>query len=391
MCSPLYYRAGDRPRLLIASDLLLQYSSQGVQMTEAIQFALHQRGFRAGRHAIAYQACDDSAPSFAADDARRCAPNARAYARDPSVVGVIGTFTSDCATRELPILNRAPGGPVAMISPSNTYIGLTRAGPGAAPGDPERYRSTGTRSYVRMIAPDDVQAAADAMLARRLGVRRAFVLTDDSIYGTGIAAAFRRAAARLGIRIAGTANWRHDQRLPERVRNARADGVFLAGNFDPARVPRLIQALRRALPADVKLLAPDGFLVEPWLVNFTGDAAEGMMISRAGLPLERLPTPGARFLARFRTVIGEQPDFYSVYAAQATNVLLNAIARSDGTRASVVRELFATRVDNGILGSFTITPQGDTTARDITVYRVAHAAFRFWDVIRPPADLLRAH
>jgi DNA-binding SARP family transcriptional activator len=56
MCSPLYYRAGDRPRLLIASDLLLQYSPQGVQMTEAIQFALHQRGFRAGGHSIALAA-----------------------------------------------------------------------------------------------------------------------------------------------------------------------------------------------------------------------------------------------------------------------------------------------------------------------------------------------
>jgi hypothetical protein len=56
-----------------------------------------------------------------------------------------------------------------------------------------------------------------------------------------------------------------------------------------------------------------------------------------------------------------------------------------------VRELFATHVHHGILGSFTITPQGDTSARDITIYRVAHAAFRFWDVIRPRADLLGAH
>ena len=387
MCSPIYYRAGDRPRVLITSDLPLQYTPLGVQLTEAIQFALHQRGFRAGRYAIAYQACDDSAaPSL---ETGRCAPNARAYARDPSVIGVIGTFNSDCAKLELPILNRAHRGPVAMISPSNTYTGLTRAGPGAASGEPARYIPTGERSYVRIIAPDDVQGAADAVIARRLRVRRAYVLTDGTIYGTGIAAAFRRAAARLGIRVPATANWNRDRAVPERIRTARADGVFLAGNLDPRTVKPLITELRRRLPNSTKLLAPDGFAV-PSQIPSLGEAAEGMTISRAGLALERLPAPGARFLARFGTAIAQQPDAYSVYAAQAADVLLDAIARSDGTRASVVRELFATRIHNGIVGNFAITPQGDTSARTITFYRVAHAALRPWQVITPPANLLRA-
>jgi hypothetical protein len=36
-------------------------------------------------------------------------------------------------------------------------------------------------------------------------------------------------------------------------------------------------------------------------------------------------------------------------------VLLDAIARSDGTRASVVGEPFVTKVENGIVGRFTST------------------------------------
>jgi ABC-type branched-subunit amino acid transport system substrate-binding protein len=129
----------------------------------------------------------------------------------------------------------------------------------------------------------------------------------------------------------------------------------------------------------------------PWLVKFTGEAAEGMTISRAGLPLDRLPAAGASFVARFRAAIGEQPDPDSVYAAQAADVLLNAIARSNGTRASVARELFTTRVHNGIIGSFTITREGDTTARTITIYRVTHGAVRTWQVITPPANLIGTH
>src|SRR5919108_2868571 len=193
---------GERgPRLLSASDLPLQGDSgpNGLQINAAIELRLRERGFRAGPFPIAFQACDDSTPTTVTTDERRCKANALAYADDPSVVAVIGTFTSTCATSEVPILNRAPAGPLAMISPSNTYTGLTRAGPGAARGDPGRYAPTGQRSYVRIVAPDDVQGAADALLAQRLGVRRAYVVSDASLYGRGVAAAFRRAAARLGI------------------------------------------------------------------------------------------------------------------------------------------------------------------------------------------------
>jgi ABC-type branched-subunit amino acid transport system substrate-binding protein len=47
---------------------------------------------------------------------------------------------------------------------------------------------------------------------------------------------------------------------------------------------------------------------------------------------------------------------------QATAVLLEAIAASDGTRASVTTNLFRTRVSNGMLGSFEFDENGDTTA-----------------------------
>jgi branched-chain amino acid transport system substrate-binding protein len=304
------------------------------------------------------------------------------------VIAVIGPFQSECAVAELATLNRARGGPVPMISPSNTYPGLTRGGPAAAPGEPGRYMPTGKRSYVRIVAPDDVQGAANALLARNLGIRRAFVLTDGAVYGAGIAAAFRTAAVRLGIRVPRPANWRTDRTLPRRLRASRADGVFLAGNLDPPSA-RMIATLRPRLPTGTKLLAPDAFAV-PWLIPLLRGAAEGMTISRAGPPLERLPARGAKFVARFRSVIGQPPEPYSVYAAQAADVLLDAIARSDGTRASVTRELFATRVRNGILGDFSITPQGDTTARAITIYRVSHAQLRPWRVITPPAELIRA-
>jgi ABC-type branched-subunit amino acid transport system substrate-binding protein len=80
---------------------------------------------------------------------------------------------------------------------------------------------------------------------------------------------------------------------------------------------------------------------------------------------------------------------YSITAAQATQVLLDAIAASDGTRASVTRNLFRTRVTNGILGDFEIDENGDTTAGGVTMYRIENGEPRVVDVVTPPRSLVR--
>jgi branched-chain amino acid transport system substrate-binding protein len=382
-CSPLYYRPSDRPRLLVASDLPLQGDSgpDGLQMNAAVLLALRDRGFHAGRYPVAFQACDDSTPATVTTDKHRCEANARAYARDVSVVGVIGTFTSTCATYELPILNRAR---VAMVSPSNTYVGLTHGGPGAAPGDPGRYAPTGRRSYARVVAPDDVQGAADALLAHDLRVRRVFVVSDGTPYGRGIAAAFRRAAGRLGIGIAGSARW--DRTLPHALRPRHADAAFLGG-YPASGGDDAVIALRRRLPVSAPVIVPDGFFDAANLAHI-GQSAEGMLISIAGPPLDALGSSGQRFTSRLAAAIGTRPYTYSVYAAQAAELLLDAIARSDGTRASVVRKVLSAHVDDGILGSFAITPTGDTTSRVVAIYRVSHGRPTVWRTIEPPASLV---
>jgi ABC-type branched-subunit amino acid transport system substrate-binding protein len=50
--------------------------------------------------------------------------------------------------------------------------------------------------------------------------------------------------------------------------------------------------------------------------------------------------------------------------------VLRAIARSDGTRASVLAELQATRVKDGILGTFRFDPNGDMTPGWVPILRI---------------------
>ena len=369
-CSGVEFEGRGRPRFVIASDFPLQHGGgpfPALQYSDAVRFALAQRGFMAGSYSVGYQSCDDSSfqkTPYSYTEAT-CRRNARAYAGAPAVVGVVGPFDSPCAAVQIPVLNRAAHGPLVAISGSTTLVGLTHRGPGAARGEPERYYPTGIRSFARVVAADDVQGAADTMMAKELGVKRLFVLDDDEAYGRAIAAMVREAATELELEIAGAGQWdyrdRRFTRLAKRIQRSGADGVFLGG-IVTARGPALIRDLRAVLGDDILILAPDGFSDFRTLTQVAGAAAEDVVVSVPGVPAERIRGSGRRFVEEFEEAIGGKATPYSITAAQATQVLLDAIAASDGTRASVTRNLFQTRVEDGILGDFELDTNGDTTA-----------------------------
>ena len=67
---------------------------------------------------------------------------------------------------------------------------------------------------------------------------------------------------------------------------------------------------------------------------------------------------------------GAGPDFAAAYGAQAAEIMLDAIARSDGTRASVTREVLRTRVEDGILGDIRFDRNGDLVNAPFTFFRI---------------------
>ena len=180
VCEPPVAGKRGRADFLITSDLPLQggFRASATQMAHAIAFVLRERDFRAGRYRVAYQSCDDSLARTGLYDEAKCASNARAYGENPDVIGVVGTYNSACAVAVIPELNRAPNGPLAMVSPLNDFVGLTRQGPGVDPSLPAALYPTGVRSYARVYPTDDLGGAALALLARDRGRTRVFVLDD---------------------------------------------------------------------------------------------------------------------------------------------------------------------------------------------------------------------
>ena len=147
-------------------------------------------------------------------DPRRCAANANAYAHDTSLVALIGPFSSFCAEAALRTLNLAEGGPVPVISPSSTDAGLTRSDglPVAAGGDrgePGFYYPTGVRNFVRLQAVDALEGTALAVLAKRLGLKRVYVVLEQGTFFEGQATEpFKRGAKALGVGLAGESSFK---------------------------------------------------------------------------------------------------------------------------------------------------------------------------------------
>ena len=379
---------------LLASDLPLQGAgrTQTIEMTKAIAFILAGAGWKAGNTTLAYQSCDDSTAQAGKWDSGKCSTNANAYAQNSSVIGVIGTFNSGCAEIEIPINNRAPNGPLAQISPANTYVGLTHGGPGTAAGEPNKYYPTGKRNYARVVAADDFQGAADATLAKQLGIKKLFILNDKEAYGLGVATNTKNAAKKLGISIVGFTAWDGKASSYEatalKIKKSGAQGVFLGGLICE-NGGKLIKDLRAGAP-NVKILAPDGFTPISADVQQSSGKAEGMTVSVAGLPNDKLPPAGQAFVSAFAKANGgKQPDPYSVYAAAATQVFLEAIGKSDGSRASVTDEMFKVKTST-VLGNIAFNANGDVTSNPVTIYLIKGGKSTTRNVIVPANSLVAA-
>jgi branched-chain amino acid transport system substrate-binding protein len=380
-CGPVVYKGSGSPDFIVASDLPLQGAirAQTVQISRAMLWALANQGWKAGSYKIGYQSCDDSTAQTGGWDTAKCATNARLYASNKSVIGVVGTFNSGCAKIIVPILNRAHLG---MVSPANTNPGLTKKWD---PGEPNKYYPTGTRNYARVVATDDIQGPADAMWTKSLGIKKVFVLNDKQTYGFGVATTYRTAAKKLGLNVVGFQGWDAKQSSYEALANSikasGAQAVFLGG-IACNNGAKLMQDIKAVNPG-IKLQMPDGFS-DP---AANGAVGNGAYISVAGMPPSGLTGAGATFVKSFGKQVGTTPNPYAAYGAQAMLVVLQAVAKGGGDRAKTTSGLFGLNITNGILGNFTINAAGDTNLTPITIYKQAGKKLNPVKTLVPTASL----
>ena len=368
--------------LVISTDLPLQGASASTSdsTNKMIQLYLDQVGGKAGKYSVTLKTYDDSTAAKGAWDDAACAKNATDHVANTNEVAVMGTYNSGCAKIEVPTLNNDSSGPMLMISHANTNPGLTKKWD---TGEPEKYFPTGVRNYARVITTDDYQGQGAAAFAfNDLKTKKAFVLNDNQVYGLGVAKAFADSAKKLGIEIVGEQAWDAKQpnytALYQGVKASGADLVYLGGIYDNNGGQLIKDKVAVLGPNDgaVKLFAPDGFTGYPDMVKLPESA--GMYLTFAGLTQDQLVKAGGagvKLFEAYKAKYGKDPDgSYPLYGVAAVQVILAAIAASDGTRKGVNAAVLSGSgitipADQSVTGKeIKIDPAtGDTSARDLTI------------------------
>jgi branched-chain amino acid transport system substrate-binding protein len=372
--------------LVISSDLPLQGSAfdSNDSTNKAIELYLKSIGYKAGKYTVSFKKYDNATAAAGSWDAAKCAANAQAHVANKAEVAVMGTYNSGCAKIIVPVLNQDPKGPMLMVSDANTNPGLTKAW---NPGEPDVYYPNGVRNYARVCTTDDNQGSAAAQFSKSIGIKSVYVLNDTQTYGQGVAQAFTTEAKKLGLNVLSSGatgeGWDAKQSdytaLFTKIAALNPDMVYVGGIFDN-NGGQLVKDKVKVLGDNtkVKMMGPDGFTGYPDLNKMP--EAQGMYLSFAGLSTDLLLAndpkgAGATFVKSYKKAYGKDPvGSYPIYGVAAVQVILAAIAKSDGTRKGVNNAVFSGAgisipAKQSVLGKELriSTLSGDTLAKDITI------------------------
>ncbi len=360
------------------SSLPLQGAStaQTNPLVNGIKLALDQAGGKAGQWTVNYQSLDDSTAAAGKWDPGQTAANARKAATDPKAVYYIGEFNSGASEVSIPILNQ---GGIPQVSPANTYVGLTTNLAGSAPGEPQKYYPTGTRTYLRIVPIDSIQAAADLMAMKSAGCTKVAVANDKEAYGAGLATLLELEKGFYGVTI--TSNTGIDPTAPNfrsyasTIAGQGADCFFFAGIVSNGAV-QITKDVNSAIPK-AKVFGGDGVCTD----SYTSAAKGGVPATLYPLLQCTVATqdlaayPGGKdFLAAYKAKYGvANPDPYAIYGYEVMKLGLDTIKNlgSQGnSKSAVLRALFATTARSSVLGAYGFDKNGDTTLKSYGLYKV---------------------
>lgn len=350
-------------------------------IVNAIRQAIDQRNGLVceGQIGVELEAYDDALPGTdGAWDPEQVRRNAEAIIADPQVVAMLGHYNSGATATSLPIFNQAN---LLVVSPANTYPGLTKPGTGE-PDEPEKFYPTGIRNYARVVPADDLQGAVAARWAQSLGAQRVHILDDGDTYGIGLADVFEANAQGLNMEILGRSTIANQETpvdlvaLAEQIDASTPDLVYYGGLAENG-AGQFLRDLRSVGATDVLFMGADGMSVQ-LLIDTALSDAEGAYSTVGGLPFSQLQGEGQAWYDDYRERYKSEPQPYAIYGFEAANVVLDAIDQVCSTDREAIRQtVLNTQNYTGVLGQWSFDANGDTTNTGFSGYQVQNGVWEF--------------
>jgi branched-chain amino acid transport system substrate-binding protein len=371
--------------LTIYSSLPLQGDSrpQSESVVNGEKLALEEAGGKVGKFTVKYVSLDDATAAAGKWEPGATSANARRAAQDKTTIGYLGEFNSGASAISVPILNEAG---ILQVSPSNTYVGLTRA-EGADKGEPDKYYPSGERTFGRVVPADHIQAAAQATYMKDSGCTKVAILNDKEVYGAGLAKQVVGSAEKQGLQVLGNegidpkaANYRS---VATKVKGDGADCLFYGGITQNNAV-QLWKDLHAANP-QMKLFGPDGVAESAFSEKIGSSAEKVTYITNPTLDPKLYPASAQDFFATYEEKFGKTPEPYAIYGYEAMKVTLQAIQNAGdkgNDRKAVIDAFLQIKDRDSVLGKYSIDENGDTTLTDYGGNRIEGGKLVFDKVIK---------
>jgi branched-chain amino acid transport system substrate-binding protein len=366
-------------------------AAEAIPLKNGIELALEQAGYRAGQFEIHYTALDDSAGPSGWDPSETAA-NARQAAADPRTVFYIGEFDDEASEVSMPILNEAG---IPQVGPANTYVGLTTSQTGSGSRGVTPFSPTGTRTYLRIVPTDAVQAAADLFAMKQAGCTRVAVLDDGEEYGAGLAKLVEVQKSSYGVDVVSQSAVAPTTvaQLRVFVETTRAErpGCFLLAGVASSATVRMTKDVHLAVPT-ARIFAPAAMCTSAWTNPRDGGVPADIdpLIKCTEVTLSLSSYPGGKafrsaYEAKYRVA---NPSPYAILGYEAMSLGLSTISSlgpSGNSKSAVLSALFSTANRHSVLGTYGFDRNGDTTLRTFGLYKVGPSGNpEFIRTITPP-------
>jgi branched-chain amino acid transport system substrate-binding protein len=384
-CTPPTGGAGNTVKIVSSLPMTGSAVGQNQTIVNGIKQVIDEANSTAcdGKIKINFESYDDATAAQGKWDPAQVTSNANKAVSDKSVVAVIGHFNSGAAKLSIPILNKDN---LVMVSPANTYPGLTKPGKGEA-NEPNVYYPNGKRNYARVVPADDLQGVAAANWAKSLGVKKVYILDDQELYGKGLATIFNASAKKQGIQVLGQegidAKASDYKALMTKIKALGPELIYFGGTTQ-TNAGQLIKDMRNVgMTADkVKFMGPDGTF-EQALIDAAGKDAEGVYATFGGVPAKELKGAGQKWYDSYKKKYNSEPEAYAAYGYEAAKVVVDAINQvCKNDRAAIRDAVMNTKNFNGVLGTWSFDQNGDTTLTTLSGNVVKNGKWTFVTVLK---------
>ncbi len=272
---------------------------------------------------------------------------------DKKVSGVIGHFNSGTSIPASLVYNEAKLPNIAMAT-SPVYTSL------------------GYAVNLRSMTSDTQQGSViGAYVVKKLGAKKIVIIDDRTAYGQGLSDEFEKAVQLAGgsiLKREFTTDKASDFSAILSGIKALSPEVVFYGGTDAQSAPMVKQMERLGLK--VQFISGEMSKTSHF-IKTAGSAAEGVMVSLAGVPLEKMPK-GADYKARYEARFKMPVEVYSPYGYDATRVMIAAMKKANSSDAAKYLPLLAAiEYKEGVTSSnWAYDAKGDLKSGGVTVYKV---------------------